>query len=166
VWGGRCGGMSPEMSARPYAPTMLTGVEVAVFVTRSSDSEVLILHRSRAQGAYWHVVAGGVESGESVAEAAERELHEETGLVARVASGIEVTEHVCALTGQPAQQHDQSVAQVDVTCFRVSAPDDWEPILDWEHDDHRWCNPREAINALRWPATAQALRQLTFGKPS
>jgi dihydroneopterin triphosphate diphosphatase len=145
---------------------MRRGVEVAVFVTRKSDSEVLILHRSPEQGAYWHVVAGGVESGESAVEAAERELHEETGLVARVTSGVEVTEYVHALSGQPAERHDPPVAQVEVTCFRVSAPDDWEPILDWEHDDHRWCNPREAIDALRWPATAQALRQLTFGKPS
>ena len=145
---------------------MRTDVEVAVFVTRNSDSEVLIVHRSPAQGAYWHVVAGGVESGESVAEAAERELHEETGLVARVTSGVEVTEYVSAVTGEPAERRDPSVAQVEVTCFRASAPDGWEPILDWEHDDHRWCNPQEAFDALRWPATAQALRQLTFGKRS
>jgi len=42
-----------------------TGVEVAVFVTRKSLSEVLVLHRSPEQGGYWHVVAGGVEPGEA-----------------------------------------------------------------------------------------------------
>jgi hypothetical protein len=52
------------------------------------------------------------------------------------------------------------VAQVNVTCFRVNAPDEWEPTLDWEHDDHRWCEPAEAVTALRWPATAGALRML------
>jgi dATP pyrophosphohydrolase len=144
------------------------GVEVAVFVTRKSDSEVLIVHRSPAQGGYWHVVAGGVESGESVAEAAERELHEETGLVAQFAAGLEVTEYVYPLIQQPAQRrdlYDPSVAHVKVTCFRVSAPDDWEPKLDWEHDDHRWCDLGEASDVLRWPATAQALRHLIPGKP-
>jgi len=152
-----------------YASTVRTGVEVAVFVTRKRDSEVLIVHRSPAQGGYWHVVAGGVESGESVAEAAERELHEETGLLAQVTAGIEVTEYVYPLTLEPAERrdlNDPSVAQVEVTCFRVSVPDDWEPKLDWEHDDHRWCDPGEAFDVLRWPSTAQALRQLIPSKPS
>jgi 8-oxo-dGTP pyrophosphatase MutT (NUDIX family) len=104
-----------------------------------------------------------------VAEAAERELREETGLVARVTSGVEVTEYVYPLTEEPAERrdlYDPSVRQVEVACFRVSAPDDWEPILDWEHDDHRWCDPGEAFSVLRWPATAQALRQLVSGQPS
>jgi 8-oxo-dGTP pyrophosphatase MutT (NUDIX family) len=109
------------------------------------------------------VVAGGVEPGEKPVEAAERELHEETGLVAQVTAGLEVTEYAYALTEEPADRRDRydpSVVRVTVTCFRVAAPDDWEPTLDWEHDDHRWCAPGEAFTTLRWPATAQALRQL------
>ena len=73
-------------------------MEVAVFVTRRSGSEVLILHRVPEQGGYWHVVAGGVESGETVTEAAERELQEETGLLARPAAGVEVVEYAYPLT--------------------------------------------------------------------
>ena len=41
----------------------------------------------------------------------------------------------------------------------ADAPDDWEPQLDWEHDDHRWCSPGEAVNTLRWPETARALAE-------
>jgi 8-oxo-dGTP pyrophosphatase MutT (NUDIX family) len=140
-----------------------TGAEVAVFVTRKSDSEVLIVHRSPEQGSYWHIVAGGVEPGETATEAAQRELHEETGLVAKVTTGVEVIEYVYALTEEPAarrSRYDPAVVGVKVTCFRVSAPDDWEPNLDWEHDDHRWCSPAEALHTLRWPATANALRKL------
>ena len=142
---------------------------MAIFVTRKSASEVLVVHRSPEQGGYWHVVAGGVESGESVLEAAARELREETGLVAEVADGLEVTEYVYSLTEEPADRrarYDPSVAHVEVTCFRVPAPDDWEPTLDWEHDDHRWCEPDEAVELLRWPATAGALRHLVPTKPS
>jgi 8-oxo-dGTP pyrophosphatase MutT (NUDIX family) len=109
------------------------------------------------------VVAGGVEAGETAAEAAERELREETGLAARVAAGVEVTEYVYPLTEEPADirnLYDPSVAEVAVTCFRVSAPDDWEPELDWEHDGHRWCEPGEALTILRWPETARALQKL------
>jgi 8-oxo-dGTP pyrophosphatase MutT (NUDIX family) len=145
-----------------------TGAEVAVFVTRKSASEVLVVHRSPVQGGYWHVVAGGVEPGESAPEAAVRELREETGLVAEVKSGVKVTEYAYSLTEEPADRrasYDPTVAQVDVTCFRVAAPDDWEPVLDWEHDDHRWCEPDEAVELLRWPATAEALRQLVPANP-
>jgi 8-oxo-dGTP pyrophosphatase MutT (NUDIX family) len=138
-------------------------MEVAVFVTRKSAAEVLILHRSAVQGGYWHVVAGGVEPGETATAAAERELREETGLVAKAEAGVEVVEYVYPLTEEPAdrrKQYDPSVAQVSVTCFHVTAPDEWEPNLDWEHDDHRWCEPAEAFRNLRWPATAEALREL------
>lgn len=142
---------------------MRTGAEVAVFVTRRSGLEVLILHRSAAQGGYWHVVAGGVEVGETVAEAAQRELEEETGLLATPEPGVEVVEYVYLLTEEPAERrnrYDPSVAEVEVTCFHVAAADEWEPTLDWEHDRHRWCAPGEALELLRWPATAQALRTL------
>jgi 8-oxo-dGTP pyrophosphatase MutT (NUDIX family) len=139
--------------------------EVAVFVTRRDGRDILLLHRSRAQGAYWHVVAGGVEPGETFVAAAERELREETGLVAEVTDGVEVAEFADALTGEPADQDrsdEPSVVEVRVKCFRVAAPDAWEPTLDWEHDDHEWCDPGRAFGALRWPGTARALREL-FG---
>jgi 8-oxo-dGTP pyrophosphatase MutT (NUDIX family) len=140
-----------------------TGAEVAVFVTRRRGSEVLVLHRSPQQGGYWHVVAGGVERGETAAAAAARELHEETGLVAEVSGGVDVVEYVYSLTEEPADRralYDPAVAAVTVTCFRASAPDDWEPTLDWEHDDYRWCDPDEAFETLRWPDTARAMREL------
>lgn len=138
-------------------------MEVAVFVTRKRGSEVLVLHRSPEQGGYWHVVAGGVEPGETPSKAAERELHEETGLAAGVVGGVEVVEYAYSLTEEPADRrsrYDPSVASVEVTCFHVAAPDDWEPKLDWEHDDYRWCEPGEAEGTLRWPETARALREL------
>jgi 8-oxo-dGTP pyrophosphatase MutT (NUDIX family) len=101
-------------------------------VTRKSLSEVLILHRSPEQGGYWHVVAGGVELGEAVEEAAERELLEETGLDANVTAGIKVVEYAYPLSEEPADRrslYDPSVVKVEVTCFHVTAPDEWEPSL-------------------------------------
>jgi 8-oxo-dGTP pyrophosphatase MutT (NUDIX family) len=156
--------MSPEQtSVTPYPAIVHRRAEVAVFVSRKGGAEVLILRRSALQGGYWHVVAGGVETGETATAAAERELSEETGLVATVEAGVEVVEYVDPRTKEPAAQppkREASVAQVNVTCFHVTAPDDWEPTLDWEHDDHRWCDPGEAHTAIRWPATADALRKL------
>jgi dATP pyrophosphohydrolase len=134
--------------------------EVAVFVTRRGGRDVLLVHRSPEHGGYWHVVAGGVEPGETAVEAAERELREETGLVARLTQGIDVTEYVSTQTKEPAERDEPAALAVGVTCFRVAAPDDWEPTLDWEHDGHRWCEFGEAASTLRWPGTARALREL------
>jgi len=132
-------------------------------VTRRGGREVLLVHRAPKQGGYWHVVAGGVESGETAAEAAERELREETGLVAHVSASGEVAEYAYQLDEEPAERrnlYDPAVVRVEVTCFSVAAPDDWEPTLDWEHDGYRWCGPADACSTLRWPDTAQALRKL------
>jgi 8-oxo-dGTP diphosphatase len=136
-----------------------------VFVTRRGGRDVLLVHRSPEHGGYWHVVAGGVEAGETPVEAAERELHEESGLVAHLANGIEVREYIHAVTAEPADLSHPSALPLGVTCFRVAAPDDWEPTLDWEHDEHRWCEPDEAAGSLRWPGTAQALRELMALEP-
>ena len=139
---------------------MRTGEEVAIFVTRRDHAEVLVVHRSPVQGGYWHVVAGGVEPGETPADAAARELREETGLEVPVVAPRRVVEYAYPLTEEPADrraEYDPTVVAVSVTCFLAEAPDDWEPVLDWEHDDHRWCSPKEAAETLRWPETARAL---------
>ena len=53
-----------------------------VFVIVRRGDSYLVLHRTPRGGAYWHGVAAALEEGESFAQAARRELEEETGLSA------------------------------------------------------------------------------------
>jgi 8-oxo-dGTP pyrophosphatase MutT (NUDIX family) len=136
---------------------------VAVFITRRGGRDVLLVHRVPKHGGYWHVVAGGVEPGETAAQAAEREMREETTLEAPLRSRVAITEYMHVQDGRPAAppiQSDPLIVAVHIDCFCVEASDGWEPTLNWEHDSHRWCSPTAAVRALRWPATAEALGRL------
>jgi dATP pyrophosphohydrolase len=117
--------------------------EVFIFVRRGE--EFLLLRRSERQGGYWHGVAGGIEGGESPAEAATRELAEETGLQ-RAPTDLERSYVYDAVT---------------VSCFQVEAPAGWEPTLDWEHDEARWCSLDEAAALLYWPEPREMLLELS-----
>lgn len=107
--------------------------------------EFLVLLRCAADGGYWHTVAGGVDDGETYAEAAERELREETGLAARPRDL------------ERAYVYDD----VRVQAFLVDVDAGWEPTLNAEHDDYRWCACDEAAGLLHWPETSQLVRELS-----
>jgi dATP pyrophosphohydrolase len=121
--------------------------EVFVFVRRGD--EWLVLHRSPDGGAYWHGVAGALEDDEEFLEAARRELEEETGLRAEP---VEV--------GEPFVYPVEGGEDVVVGAFLVEAPAGWEPVLDHEHDEYRWCSREEALGLLYWPEPRALLETL------
>jgi dihydroneopterin triphosphate diphosphatase len=107
--------------------------------------EFLVLLRCEADGGYWHVVAGGVESDETYADAAARELREEIGLAA------------APVDLERSYVYDDAV---EVHAFVVDVQDGWEPTLNAEHDDYRWCTRTEAAALLHWPETKELVHQL------
>ena len=124
--------------------------EVQVFVRRGD--EFLVLHRTKPGEVYWHVVAGALEAGETAVETAARELEEETGLADAALVDLE-RRFVYPLDEEPHRlpQYESGVTEVVVDCFCVDAPATWEPRLDFEHDDYRWCTAVEADELLYWP---------------
>ena len=129
--------------------------EVFVFVRR--EDEFLVLRRSERQGGYWHCVAGGVEAGETYAEAAVRELREETGLAADL---VDLRRPYDYELEEWEARHERGADSIHVECFLAEAPTGWEPKLDWEHDEYRWCRVDEATTLLFWPEPREVLEEL------
>ncbi len=118
---------------------------------RSAAPEFLVLLRAPAGHGYWHLVSGGVESGEEPREAALRELEEETGLARP--PGFEPI---------PLELGYRPPARTWITVhpFAVAAPPGWEPVLNEEHVDYRWCSEDAAVELLEYPEPRRALQHV------
>ena len=127
----------------------MTRLAQEVFIVVRRGEEFLVVHRTPRGGGYWHGIAGGVELGETDAQAAARELFEETGLVAE--PDEIATPFVYAI--------DES-RPITVRCFIVDVPPAWEPALNDEHDDYRWCSQSDAVELMYWPEPKELLRSL------
>jgi 8-oxo-dGTP pyrophosphatase MutT (NUDIX family) len=128
-----------------------------VFVFVRCQGEFLILRRSERQGGYWHCVAGAVEEGETYAEAAVRELREETGLDAEL---VDLRRPYDYALEEWEPRYERGADSIHVECFLAEAPAGWEPSLDWEHDEYRWCGVDEAATLLFWPEPREVLQEL------
>ncbi|MHB1243197.1 MAG: NUDIX domain-containing protein [Gaiellaceae bacterium] len=127
---------------------------VAVYLHRAADDawEVLLLRRKLERGPHRWVAAGGVvEHGESVEEAARREVFEETGR--------DIGSTVFSLECGYRFERDGRV--FEERAFAAVAPAGWEPTLDRaEHDGYAWFALPAAAEKIAWPENRVALDAL------
>lgn len=136
---------------------MRGNTEVVVVVWR--EGEYLVLRRAPERLGYWSLVAGEVESGETPAAAARRELWEETRLDAEVAE-LRAALSYSLLDDPPAvrAQYAPGIETVTVHPFRAEAARGWEPVLDTEHDTYRWCRVEDTLELLGYETLREAVR--------
>ncbi len=108
---------SPAADDPRTPPVAALPVQACVGAVVLDDAgRLLLVRRRNAPGrGLWSVPGGRVEPGESLAEAVEREVHEETGLVVRAGEQVgritipgdgvvyDVVDLVCTVTGVPAE---------------------------------------------------------------
>lgn len=111
---------------------------------------VLTMRRAsgvRCTGA-WEVVHGSIEPGERPAEAARREVREETGLdVLRLYS----------ITVNPFYLHQNDCVQMAIVFAAVVGATP-KVTMGAEHNAFMWRTPSAAIKALAWPREHEAVR--------
>jgi 8-oxo-dGTP pyrophosphatase MutT (NUDIX family) len=140
---------------------MRTPHEVLVVVRR--DADYLVMHRAPEYEAYWHLVSGGVEPGESAREAALRELDEEVGLAAATLVDLEhrFAYPLADESEWVRSRYAPDVEEVVVDCFLADVGGAWEPVLNDEHDDYRWCAAPDAAALLFWPEPRELVLELS-----
>lgn len=127
---------------------MIRSEEVMIVVHRSPVPEFLVALRSPERDGYWNLVAGGVEDGEDPAAAARRELAEESGL--REPTRFEPLPLDLGYVRPEG-------ARVTVHGFAAEAPRGFEPVLNEEHVEYRWCSAAEADSLLAYPEPREAV---------
>nr|WP_320134049.1 lipoyl(octanoyl) transferase LipB [uncultured Holophaga sp.] len=132
------------------APEPASSISVSVWRRRAGLIEYLILERQPWDGGWWSPVTGMVEPGETLEQAALREVQEETGLVGPLRDlGLSHTFRV------PERGFFRE------TCFHMEVSVD--AVLDLaveEHRDYRWCGLEEALALVGWDSARAALRRL------
>lgn len=127
-------------------------VELIAFKLEPDGPRYLLLHRTREEKVYpdlWQFITGSVEGKEKAAEAALRELKEETGLSA---VSLWVVPYVFSF-------YNADWDSVNLSpCFAALVQGSEKIILSDEHDDYRWLKYEEAAGELVWPGWKEGLR--------
>ena len=134
-------------------------IQVLVYLARPAGDrwEYLLLHRVPRLGSFWQGVTGGVKDGEELAEAARREVFEETGLTS---TKFEQIDFSYAFPVKDEWLHLYSPEPNEIVEYVFLARvDDGNPMLSWEHDAWRWSTYEEALDLLKWPGNIEALKR-------
>jgi len=115
-------------------------------VVRRDDGRVLLLKRTEARGGFWQPVTGHVEAGEAPAQAAQRELKEETG----ASSEVKTLNYEHAFWAPNARL-------IRETAF-VARTNELVKFDPAEHSDAQWFSVSEAISQVPYAGLKRAIQ--------
>jgi dATP pyrophosphohydrolase len=136
-------------------------VNVVCYWQDASDMKILVLKRNSKKGGFWQTITGGVHVGESLEQAAGRELLEETGLTQKSNSRVFSTGKRYSFPGNDGYMLDEYVF-----AFRV---DDMVAVkISEEHDAFEWLSVEEAKKRVAYENNKTAIDSVYMktGNPS
>ena len=132
---------------------------VIIFHRGPDGCRFLLLRSTQTRRPLWEFPKGGVDAGETLEEAALRELQEETGLLpehVRLVAGFESAEHYRFTAGDGAER---THIRKRVTYFLAEALRTEITISPAEASRFAWYSPAETRRKLRYKARRQMLDQ-------
>lgn len=129
--------------------------QVLVFPYQMVNNELCYLIARRSDNGIWQAISGGGEGNESIREAAERELVEETKLVGL---NWQLLDSMCMLPKIYYAGNENWIEHPYVIpeyCFSVQVK--IEPQLSHEHTEYSWCSYKEAKEILEYDSNRIAL---------
>lgn len=132
---------------------------IDVYLFRELEDAVEFFQARRATAPFvgdWHPIMGHIESGESAAQCAIREMAEEVGL----------TLDSPDLLGfwQLEQVRPYFLAELDCIVmsprFAAKVSPEWTPTLDASHDDFRWISADRIRADFVWPGQKRACQEV------
>jgi ADP-ribose pyrophosphatase len=145
--------------SRPKAKSLYPDHPIlAVGAVVLHEGRVLLVRRLRPPGqGQWAIPGGKVDLGESLAQAAEREILEETGLT--IAAGEPV------YTFELVERDDDGRVRFHYVIIDLAAQYlEGEPQAADDAEEARWVAPEELESLGVHPRTRELLRKFNFGK--
>jgi dATP pyrophosphohydrolase len=127
-------------------------IELCVFKFDRDTPRYLLLQRSSDERLYpgiWQFISGSIEASEKAADAAIRELFEETGMKPTAFWNVP--------TINSFYDHGQDVLNI-YPLFAAQVDGDGELRLSSEHSGYGWFPFEEALHRLVWPGQRDGLR--------
>jgi len=124
-------------------------IDVYVYRFWEGGVQFLLLHRSpdKIYAGSWRMVGGKVHAGETHAQAALREVREETG--------CEPAAFWCVPSCNVFHEWQTDQTHM-IPVFAAEIVRD--PVLNAEHDAFQWCTEDEAVRYLAWPEQQRLTR--------
>jgi 8-oxo-dGTP diphosphatase len=117
------------------------------------DGKVLLLHSpgwaKNNTPPHWDIPGGRIQEGQSVTEALEREVEEETGV-----TKLESNKFFTAVIAKHEIPFESHVLGLVLMVYKVQIPDDSKITLSHEHTDYEWVDKKQAGKRLanKYPA--------------
>src|ERR1044071_3399171 len=132
-------------------------VQVVIFAESATGREYLLLKRVASHGGFWQSVTGSLEEGETHAEAAVREVYEETGIRRREDELIDLDLiNVFEIAPQWRAKYAPGVTSNEEVCFALRVQKRDIQLDRLEHDAYLWVDYDTATRMLYWESNKRA----------